>query len=347
MNHLTKNKLIIIIASAIVVLAVITSILIIRLGTPIPKTSDGETIEHPYSMLIDGTEVMLVKSRREGIDALAKAVEVYTPEGTTTKTVTYDKKITFEEKEIKPFKKLRTVLSEDEAAQRIIDKNMSESPLFTATVISEKYKEKEIEPGVTFKYDDDMDIFDYKVVKEGQEGIKRTRYEWLTENGEVVSKEKKETETTAEPVKAVVKTGFDETPKDLKWEDYDKFQKEVQVVKADSIVGDKMVEYGKEHLGAPYKVGGKSYKTGIDCVQFVRDVYRQFGINLPGKRSALAHVGKGVSLKNAKPGDIVYYGNHVAMYIGNGKIIHATHKGISIRNIGYRHYSTIRHIKKK
>ena len=51
--------------------------------------------------------------------------------------------------------------------------------------------------------------------------------------------------------------------------------------------------------------------------------------------------------QNAKPGDIVYYGNHVAMYIGKGKIIHATYKGISIRNVNYRKWSTIRHIKKK
>lgn len=342
-----KQKLIAIIASAALVLAVITFILVIKLATPIPKTSDGKTVEHPYSMLVNGREVMLVKSKAEGSDALAQAVKIYTPEDTTFKNVTYDKKITFREKEIKPFKKLSTVLSAEEAAQKIIDRNMSEKPLFKATVVSEKFKEKSIAPKVKFKYDKNMGLFEYKVVTEGKEGTKSTRYEWTSENGEIISKEKKETTVTLEVVDAVVKTGYDDTPKDLKWANYEKYQKKVQVEEADSIVGDKMVEYGKEHLGAPYKVGGKSYETGIDCVQFVRDVYRQFGIELPGRRPDLAHVGKGVSLKDAKPGDIVYYGNHVAMYIGNGKIIHATHKGISIRGVNYRKWSTIRHIKKK
>ena len=108
-----------------------------------------------------------------------------------------------------------------------------------------------------------------------------------------------------------------------------------------------MVDYGKQFLGNPYKWGGKSLTNGIDCVQFVRALYRKYGIILPGKRSAFAHIGKAVSLKNARPGDIVYYGNHVAMYIGNGKIIHAQRKGINISNINYRKWKTIRRVKKK
>ena len=348
MKHISeKAKLTAIIASAVLALAVVTFIAVTKFATPVPETSNGTEVKHPYAMLVDGKEVLLVKSRKDGINALGYLTKLYTPEGTETRTVTYDKKITFVEKEIKPFQKLGTVLSEEEAAKTLLEKNMEDTPVFTATVIAQKYKNRDIEPKIRFKYDDSMGLFDYEVVQEGVEGVKRTRYEWLTENGKIVSKEKKETKVTIEPVNAIVKTGYEETPKDLKWDDYGDFQKAVQTDEADSIVGGEMVKYGKSHLGAPYKVGGKSYKTGIDCVQFVRDIYRKFGIELPGKRSALAHVGKGVSLKNAKPGDIVYYGNHVAMYIGHGKIIHATYKGISIRNVNYRKWSTIRHIKKK
>lgn len=348
MNKLSeKKKLIIIIASAVTALAVVTFALIIILGTPVARTSDGDKVKEPYSMTVDGKEVMLLKSKADGQSALDYAVRTYTPDGLTFKSVEYDKKIEFKPRKFKLFEKPLTVRTEEEAAMEIIEKNLDEIPMFTATVTSEKYKEKDIEPGVRFKYVDDMGIYEYKVKKKAKKGRKRTRYEWVTENGKITSKERKETEVTVKPVAAVVETGYEEAPDDLKWKDYKKYQKVVEAEYGDYMVGDEMVAYGKTHLGAPYKVGGKSYKTGIDCVQFVRDVYRKFGINLPGRRSDLAHVGKGVSLKDAKPGDIVYYGNHVAMYIGDGKIIHATYKGISIRNVDYRKFSTIRHIDKK
>ena len=348
MKKLTeKQKLIIIIASASLALAVITFILVIRLGTPIPRFTNGETAEEPYSMLVDGKEVLLVKSRNDGIAALSDVVKEYTPKGMTTVKVDFDKKITFAEKKIKPFKKLTPVLNEEEAAEQIITANKKKKPWFTATVTAEKSAKRLIQPIVKFKYKEDMDLFDYVVKKEGVEGLKRVRFQWTTENGEVVDKTDKESIVLFDPKNAVVLTGFDETPKDLKWAEYDDYQKFVQEESADAIIGGEMVDYGEQFLGNPYKYGGKSLTHGIDCVQFVRAMYAKYGIILPNKRSALGRVGRGVSLKNARPGDIVYYGNHVAMYIGNGKVIHAIHKGISISNINYRKWKTIRRVDKK
>ena len=342
-----KQKLIIMIASAAMVLAVVTCILLLRLGTPIPRTSDGEATSEPYKMVVDGKEILLVKNRAEGIAALSDVVKDYTPKGMTTTRVDFDKRITFEKKEIKPFRKLTTVLNEEEAADQIRSLNEKKTPLFTATVTAEKSTNELVQPVVKFKYDEKLDLFDYKVEKSGIEGLKRVKYEYVTENGEVVSKGDKESIVLFDPHNAVVRTGYDEAPKKLKWKDYGKYQKAVEDEYGDAIVGGEMVDYGKKFLGNPYKWGGKSLTHGIDCVQFVRALYRKYGINLPGKRSAFAHIGRGVSLKNARPGDIVYYGNHVAMYIGNGKIIHAQRKGISISNINYRKWKTIRRVKKK
>ena len=239
MKKLTeKQKLIIMIASATMVLAVVTCILLIRLGTPIPRASDGTKSAEPYSMLVDGNEVMLVKSREEGIAALSDAVKEYTPKGMTTTRVTFDKKITFEEKEIKPFHKLTTVLNEKEAEEKILKLNEKEKPLFTATVTAEKSTNELIQPVVKFKYDENLDLFDYKVVKSGIEGLKRVRYEYVTENGEVVSKGDKESIVLFDPHNAVVRTGYDEAPKKLKWKDYGKYQKAVE-----DEYGDGVYEY--------------------------------------------------------------------------------------------------------
>ena len=300
MKKLTeKQKLIIIIASASVALAVVTFILMVRLGTPIPRLTSGDTAEDPYSMLVDGKEVLLVTSRDEGIAALSDVVESYTPEDMTTVKVDFDKKITFEQKEIKPFIKLTPVLNEKEAAKAIIKANKKDKPWFTATVVAEKSANRLIKPVVKFKYDEDLDLFDYVVKKEGVEGLKRVRYQWTSENGEVVDKTDKESIVLFDPHNAVVLTGYDEAPKDLKWEEYDDYQQLVQEENADAIIGGDMVDYGQQFLGNPYKYGGKSLTHGIDCVQFVRAMYAKYGITLPNKRSALGSVGRGVSLKKS------------------------------------------------
>ena len=112
-----------------------------------------------------------------------------------------------------------------------------------------------------------------------------------------------------------------------------------------------MVQYAKQFLGNPYVWGGTSLTNGTDCSGFTMGIYRHFGISLPHSSRAQAGHGTKVDLANAKPGDLVFYGNgsginHVAMYIGNGQVIHASSRktGIKISNVSYRSFVTIRRI---
>lgn len=112
-----------------------------------------------------------------------------------------------------------------------------------------------------------------------------------------------------------------------------------------------MVQYAKQFLGNPYVWGGTSLTKGTDCSGFTMGIYKHFGISLPHSSKAQAGYGTKVDLANAKPGDLVFYGsgkgiNHVAMYIGNGQVIHASTKktGIKISNVSYRSIKTIRRI---
>lgn len=101
-----------------------------------------------------------------------------------------------------------------------------------------------------------------------------------------------------------------------------------------SATGIAIVNYAKQFNGKRYVLGGQwngelPYKP-TDCSGFVRGVYKHFGYNLPRGARSQSKVGKPVSWNNLQPGDLVFYsGNggksvtHVAMYIGNGKIIHA------------------------
>lgn len=105
----------------------------------------------------------------------------------------------------------------------------------------------------------------------------------------------------------------------------------------------------KKHLGLKYVWGGNSLVTGADCSGFCIQVYKKCGIDtskLPRTSAGMATCSKGrkVSLANAKPGDLVFYGpssgsvNHVAIYIGNGNIIHESGRkyGCRISSIYYR-----------
>lgn len=112
-----------------------------------------------------------------------------------------------------------------------------------------------------------------------------------------------------------------------------------------------MVEYAKQFLGNRYVWGGTSLTKGTDCSGFTMGIYRKFGVSLPHSSRAQAGYGTKVSLSEAKPGDLVFYGsgkgiNHVAMYIGNGQVIHAStaKTGIKISNVSYRSIKTIRRI---
>ncbi len=97
--------------------------------------------------------------------------------------------------------------------------------------------------------------------------------------------------------------------------------------KADKNRND-LVAYGRQFIGNPYVLGGRSLTNGCDCASFVTLVYRNFGYNWSfGSVSTLLNNcgGQEVSVDNLREGDIIFFGDlsHVAIYSGNGKIVHA------------------------
>ena len=99
---------------------------------------------------------------------------------------------------------------------------------------------------------------------------------------------------------------------------------------------DKLVSYADNYLGTPYKFGASTSTTRyFDCSSFTKHVFKKFGYNLPRTAREQAKVGKYVSKANLKKGDLVFFKvpsrgsgiGHVAIYVGNGKMIHTYGEG--------------------
>ncbi|WP_159717322.1 C40 family peptidase [Actinomyces marmotae] len=93
--------------------------------------------------------------------------------------------------------------------------------------------------------------------------------------------------------------------------------------------GSSIVSIAMQYVGAAYVYGGSS-PSGFDCSGFVQYVYAQAGISLPRTSGAQAAAGRAVSMAEARPGDIVYYGYHVGIYAGNGMMIDAGNESTGV-----------------
>lgn len=104
-----------------------------------------------------------------------------------------------------------------------------------------------------------------------------------------------------------------------------------------------LCEFAKQFVGNPYVWGGTSLTKGADCSGFVLSVFAEFGVELPHYSVSQSQKGTEIDVSEVLPGDLIFYSNgsrinHVAIYIGNGQVIHASSPktGIKISNYNYR-----------
>lgn len=112
------------------------------------------------------------------------------------------------------------------------------------------------------------------------------------------------------------------------------------------VSGSDVVAYASQFVGNAYVWGGTSLTDGADCSGFIQSVYANFGISLPRTSLEQRSAGQEVSYANAQAGDIICYAGHVAIYMGNGRIVHASSptNGICYGTATYRTILSVRRV---
>lgn len=113
-----------------------------------------------------------------------------------------------------------------------------------------------------------------------------------------------------------------------------------------SASGKEIANYACKFVGNPYVSGGTSLTNGADCSGFTYAVYQAFGYSIPRTSTAQRSAGRGVTYAEAQPGDIICYAGHVALYLGGGRIVHASTPatGIKYGNATYKEILAVRRI---
>ena len=108
-------------------------------------------------------------------------------------------------------------------------------------------------------------------------------------------------------------------------------------VKNDKDMGSIAARTAERFVGIPYRWGGENVVDGMDCSGFVRAVYNLCGLSIPRTSRDQYKAGELVARNDLRDGDLLFFGssedsiNHVGIYVGNGKFVHAPRKGEEIR----------------
>ena len=225
------------------------------------------------------------------------------------------------------------IVSEEEAKDAVIAS--AEETDANIKIASSRTKLESYTPDPDYKKNTEMLAGDAEVISEGESGQKEVGVTYTTVNGKVEDKDKTDIDITQEGVPAVIEKGTLGLPSGETWEEYD------GEPVANS--GEDVITLAKQYLGLRYVWGGKNLETGVDCSGFVIALYRKYGLNL---NYPLYKEGTGVSYNEAQAGDLLYFPGHYGLYIGDGKMIHASNynTGVIISNVGNRKILAVRRL---
>lgn len=266
----------------------------------------------------------------------------------------YDRKLLEEyEAAVQQVAALQDTLEEEKSELETSKTELEEEQAYVEEVLAQKQQEYENYSVVLAKAKQEAAAYTTRIKQETAQ-IRKLEEEERKRKEEEERKRKEEEERKKKEQEALLASqqenaSDDEASSDSEEEEKQE-EKKAETSKpssgSGSSKGQQIAEFACKYIGYPYVAGGTSLTNGADCSGFVMAVYQAFGYSLPRSSYAQSGVGKSVSYSEAQPGDIIYYGGHVGIYIGNGQIVHASTErtGIKITSATYRSIITIRRV---
>lgn len=258
----------------------------------------------------------------------------------------YDRKLLTEyEDTVKRVQELWDTLEEDKSELETSKTELQEGQAYMEELLAQKKEEYENYSVMLTKAKQEAATYTARIKQETAQ-IRKLEEEERKRREEEERKRKEEEERRRKEQEALLASQGGGDDDDDEEEDSDRHEEEKPVVSGGGGKGQDIAKFACQYIGNPYVAGGTSLTNGADCSGFVQSVYKNFGISLPRSSYAQSGVGKGVSYSEAQPGDVIYYGGHVGIYIGNGQIVHASTErtGIKITSATYRSIITVRRI---
>lgn len=252
----------------------------------------------------------------------------------------YDRKLLAEyEDTVKRVQELWNTLEEDKSELETSKTELQEGQAYMEELLAQKKEEYENYSVMLTKAKQEAATYTARIKQETAQ-IRKLEEEERKRREEEERKRKEEEERRRKEQEAQLADGDSDS------EEEPKKQETPKPTSSGGGKGQDIANYACKFIGNPYVAGGTSLTNGADCSGFVMSVYKNFGINLPRSSYSQSTVGKGVSYSDARPGDVIYYGGHVGIYIGNGQIVHASTErtGIKITSATYRNIVTVRRI---
>ncbi len=312
-------------AIALAVVLAITLVVVLNLTKPYAVYADGTKVNKPYVIKAGGDEIVLVKNSETAEKVISEVMDAYTPENAQINSIIVDKQLTTDEKNLKRGQEPPIVMKKQEAVDYILEQNGTDNPMFSVTIVAETGSVEDVEAGTDYEKNDKMYKDQKKTKSEGEDGSQIVTNQITSVNGKTLTSSVVDTAVISEATNKVVYKGTKERPKDTLRADYSG-----KVIGSGN--GATVAGFALQFVGNPYVYGGTSLTNGADCSGFVQSVYKNFGISLPRTVGPQSNCGKGVSYSEAQAGDLICYSGHIGIYIGGGKIVHAStsKKGITV-----------------
>ncbi len=339
-GHKIRQKTISVMASF---LAVMLFTCYIFVTAPYGLTEDGKKVDQPYVIKAGAIELAVVESSTVAEQVMAQFQKKYLSDGAEIVSFETEPFLNIDKKELGRASGKVAVLSQTEAINALMKACDGLNPLMTATLTEQLVQNKVVPYTSTQENASDLTIGTKKVKTAGVNGAIADTMSITKVNGQIVASTLLQETIVTNPINEVILVGTKPV------RTVTTAPKTTLVTSGKAIAGttgEAVVAYAKLFLGNPYVYGGTSLTNGTDCSGFTMSVYRNFGVYLPHASSAQRSVGTAVSYSEAQPGDIICYSGHVALYMGGGKIIHASTErtGIIIGSATYKPILTIRRI---